>query len=202
MTGAGLMADDFLIEDESEIHHPGRRAPIPAGSDARMVQYLTRLRDRTVAALGEIDETLETYRMMLDCYQPKSNEKIGLVWLRRKGRYNEALQPRMVRWLIRHFSGGIRWFYTPLPLKDLPRKAKSRGGWGLGHADTRDSLVRIQELIEKRERLLILWTNIARSLGKIEPILAELPQERAELIRRIPKGPFYEQAKKYSKGLP
>ena len=189
------------IEDDSEIRHPGRRAPIPAGSDARMVAHLTQIRDRTVAMLGEIDETLEMYNYLLDCYQPKSNEKIGLIWIRTAGRYNRALHPQMVRWLIRHFSGGIRWFYTPLAVAGISRRAKRKGGWALGFEETHAGLKRMAELIERRQKLLAMWANISRSLKDQERLIGEIRIEREAIARKIPQSPFFQQAKLYNKNL-
>ncbi|MHB1267028.1 MAG: hypothetical protein ACYCY2_05420, partial [Acidithiobacillus ferriphilus] len=66
---------DHYTPDDDLIRESNRYAPLPAGSDAQMVRYLTLHRDRTVALLGEIDETLDVYRRALDAYQPKSNQK-------------------------------------------------------------------------------------------------------------------------------
>jgi hypothetical protein len=175
------------------------RAPIPAGSDQNMTEYLRTQLTRTIRLLGEIDETLALHGRILDSYQPKSNEKIGLFWDRREGRINGALQPLMVRWLMRHFSGGYRWFYTALPLKGLSRKAKSKGGWGLGVDQTRESLNRMQDLIEHRRLIVHQWNYLARSLTHAEAYALDLKAERASLRDAIPKGPFYAQSLKYNR---
>jgi hypothetical protein len=175
------------------------RAPIPAGSDPNMTQYLHTQLTRTIRLLGEIDETLALHGRILDSYQPKSNEKIGLFWDRREGRMNGALQPLMVRWLMRHFSGGYRWFYTVLPLKGLSRKAKSKGGWGLGVEQTRESLNRMQDLIEHRRLIVHQWNYLARSLTHAETYARDLKDERASLRDEIPNGPFYAQSLKYNR---
>lgn len=195
------MSGPVFYQDDQSLRAAGLYAPIPAGSDPQMVQYLTRQRDRMVTALGEIDELLDAHRRALDAYQPKSNRKIGLIWRREPERLNGAVQPKVVRWLIRHFSQQIRWFYTDLPLKNLPRKAKSTGGWALGHEQTYRSLTRIQELIEHRQKLLAQWVNLSRALTNAEKSVEEWRSERQELEELLPKGPFYEQAKKYSEAM-
>ncbi|PKY11757.1 hypothetical protein B1757_02905 [Acidithiobacillus marinus] len=194
-----LTIEEFA--DDRQIQKTSSRAPVPAGSDPNMTEYLRTQLDRTIAALGEIDETLELHGRILDTYQPKSNEKIGLFWERSERRLNNALQPRMVRWLMRQFSGQYRWFYTFLPLKALSRKAKSKGGWGLGVEQTRESLNRIQDLIEHRRLILHQWVGLSRSLSHAENYISDLERERASLREAIPKGPFYEQSLKYNRPL-
>lgn len=189
------------IADDRAMRKSSSRAPVPAGSDTNMTEYLRTQLTRTIAALGEIDETLELHGRILDAYQPKSNEKIGLFWDRRDGRINGALQPLVVRWLMRHFSGQYRWFYTLLPLKGLARKAKSKGGWGLGAEQTRASLNRIQDLIEHRRLIVHQWVSLSRSLSHAENFITDLEAERASLREAIPKGPFYEQSLKYNRTL-
>ena len=194
-----MTSENFALDDDL-IRESNRYAPLPAGSDAQMVRYLTLHRDRTVALLGEIDETLDVYRRALDAYQPKSNQKVGLIWMRESDRLNGATKPIMVRWLIRNYSGGMRWFYTELPQRDLPRRAKSRGGWALGAGETKEALRRIQTLMEQRKNLVAHWANLSRALSALEASVSDLREERRKVLEALPAAPFYAQSQKYNRG--
>ena len=161
-------------------------APIPAGTDLDMVRYLTRHRDRTVALLGQIDETLEVLRRTLDGSQPKYTGKIGLLWTHRPDRFNNGIYPAVVRWSCHRKSGtfDLHWKYKILNLRNLPRMAKSSKNFAAGHAKTVEALKMVQKLMSQRSTLLTTWTNLSRTLTPMETSTADLETLRA------PEGAF------------
>ncbi|ACK80414.1 hypothetical protein AFE_1325 [Acidithiobacillus ferrooxidans ATCC 23270] len=93
------------------------------------------------------------------------------MWRPMSGRYLGAVQPDVVIWLMRHFSGQSRWFYTVLPLNGLSRRAKRSGGWAEGAPVVQESLREIADLMRKRERILGQWSDLSRSLSSHEGLL-------------------------------
>jgi hypothetical protein len=177
-----------------------RYAPIPAGSDGVMVRYLTRHRDRTVALLGEIDETLELLRRTLDANQPKETGKIGIIWIRQSGRMNGSTVPAVVRWSCHRASGtfDLFWRYKILSTKNLPRLAKSRSRFVSGHEATVEALRQVQKLMNQRAMLLAHWGNLSRSLSVLELSVPELQTSRHTLLAQLSAAPHYEQSLKYT----
>ena len=158
--------------EDNTVRYSTQVPPLPPGSDTALLQYFALQRDRTIRLLGHLDARLDAQRQVLDQYQPRWSGRLGLVWRPMAGRYLGALQPDVVSWLMRHFDGQSRWFYSVLPLDGLSRRAKRSGGWAEGAPFVQKSLREIVDLMRKRERILGQWANLSRSLTNHEGLLA------------------------------
>lgn len=176
-------------------------APLPAGSDVAMVRYLTRHRDRTVALLGEIDETLEMLRRTLDASQPKAAGKIGIIWIHRPDRFNNGIYPAAVRWSPHRNKDTfeLQWNYKILNLRNLPRMAKRTKHFAAGHQTTVEALKTAQKLMTQRSALLTTWSNLSRTLTPLEALTDDLPKMRQELSARLDQQPYYAQSLLYNR---
>jgi hypothetical protein len=198
-----VLQETNLPDTESEEDSQSLRtyAPIPAGSDVAMVRYLTRHRDRTVALLGEIDETLELLRRSLNASQPKYTGMIGIIWTHRPDRFNNGIYPAVVRWSCHRKSGSfdLHWKYKILNLRNLPRMAKSSRNFAAGHAQTVEVLKRVQKLMQQRSTLLNTWSNLSRTLTPMESSTSDLESLRSTLKEHLPALPHYQQSLLYNR---
>ena len=159
--------------------------PLPPGTDIPLLQYFALQRDRTIRLLGHLDEKIDAERVELDRHQPRWSGRLGLVWRPMTGRYLGAVQPDVVMWLMRHFDGQSRWFYSVLPLDGISRRAKRSGGWAAGAPYVQQSLREIADLMRKRERILEQWSNVSRSLTNHEVLLGIADGPKVEEKRMV-----------------
>ena len=174
---------------EAPVRYSTQQPPLPPGSDAALLQYFALQRARTIRLLGHIDTRLDQERERLDRHQPRWSGRLGLVWRPMSGRYLGAVQPDVVIWLMRHFSGQSRWFYTVLPLNGLSRRAKRSGGWAEGAPVVQESLREIADLMRKRERILGQWSDLSRSLTNHELLLGIPDGQKASGKPTVADGP-------------
>ncbi|MBU2786331.1 hypothetical protein HAP93_11285 [Acidithiobacillus ferriphilus] len=166
-------------------------APVTPDVAAPLLTYFSDLRKRFFNALLEIDLTLQSYGQALDALQPRVNEKLGLAWIRRADRYNGARYPVVVRWLMRKFGDKHQWFYTVLPVKDMPRRVKRSGPFAKGSEMTRHSVRRVAELMERRQKLLAHLADLRRAVSALEEHVTLMQAEREILSKRLPEMPYY-----------
>lgn len=188
-------------ENEQELNIRSHYAPLPPGTDIEMVSYFTRHRDRTVALLGNIDNTLEVLRRTLDASQPKYTGKIGLIWVHRPDRLNNGTYPAVVRWSCHRKSGSfdLYWKYRILNLRNLPRMAKSSKNFAAGHAQTVETLKIVQKLMSQRSTLLSTWANLSRTLTPMETSTEDLESLRNSLNDNLQHLPHYQQSLLYNR---
>ncbi len=166
-------------------------APVTPEAAAPLLSYFSDVRERFFNALLEIDLTLQSYGQALDALQPRVNEKLGLAWIRRSDRYNGARYPVVVRWLMRKFGDKHQWFYSVLPVKDMPRRVKRSGPFAKGSEMTRHSVRRVAELMERRQKLLSHLADLRRAVSALEDHVTLMQSEREILAKRLPEMPYY-----------
>lgn len=169
-------------------------APVTPEAAAPLLSYFSDIRERFFNSLLEIDLTLQSYGQALDALQPRVNEKLGLAWIRRSDRYNGARYPVVVRWLMRKFGDKHQWFYTVLPVKDMPRRVKRSGPFATGSEMTRHSVRRVAELLERRQKLLAHLADLRRAISALEEHVTLMQAEREILAKRLPEMPHYQRS--------